>query len=101
MTNTNDHQDFQNLKHSRIPIPTLDPTMPGPTHRVAYNAKGRQSTAGSRKKGKSQKKDRSEVGPGEVESDPNASILVPKSKEDKDSERKAKLLQEVGSLKMA
>ncbi|KAF4617551.1 hypothetical protein D9613_006038 [Agrocybe pediades] len=71
--------------------------MAGPTPRVAYNAKGRQSTAGSRKKGKPKKKDRSEATPSQPESDPNASVLVPKSKEDKEAERKAKLLQELAS----
>ena len=65
--------------------------MAGPTPRESYNAKARGSTAGgSRKKGKTRKNERSQV-----ESDPNASLITPKSQEVKESERKEKLLQEV------
>lgn len=56
--------------------------------RESYNAKARQSTAGSRKKGK-RKNITTEA------SDPNADIIEPKSREDKDKEQKDRLLQEV------
>lgn len=61
--------------------------------RVGHNVKGRQSTAGSRKKGK--RKRSNLVERPELEVDANATILTPKSKEDKDTERREKLLQEV------
>lgn len=59
-----------------------------------FNAKARHSTAGSRKKGKPKRR-REEDEPSPVEEDPNASILVPKSKESKEAERKERLRQEV------
>lgn len=69
--------------------------MRGTSVREIYNAKGRQSTAGLRKKGKAKK---GQTDPSfskdVVQSDPNAEILVHKSKKDKDQE-KAKLLREV------
>ena len=65
--------------------------MPGPV-RESYNAKGRQSTAGSRKKGKI-KKDKAQKN--EFQEDPNANILTPESKEEKETARKKKLLEEV------
>lgn len=56
-----------------------------------FNAKARQSTAGSHKKS-SHKRDRD----AKIEvNDPNASILVPKTKEQKEQEHKEKLRQEV------
>jgi len=63
--------------------------MTGPPVRESYNAKARQSTAGSRKKGKRKKNITTEA------SDPNADIIEPKSREDKDKEQKDRLLQEV------
>jgi hypothetical protein len=66
--------------------------MAGPPVRESYNAKARGSTAGSRKKGKPKKKSKSEQ---LEQQDPNAAILTQKSQEDKDKERKEKLLQEV------
>lgn len=68
---------------------------PGPARREAYNAKGRQSTAGSRKKGKAKKKDKSELPFDEPQNNANAAILTPKTREEKEAERKEKLLQEV------
>ena len=65
--------------------------MPGPV-RESYNAKGRQSTAGSRKKGKI-KKDKGQKN--EPQEDSNANILTPESKEEKETARKKKLLEEV------
>jgi hypothetical protein len=65
--------------------------MPGPV-REAYNAKGRQSTAGSRKKGKIRKDKTQKNGPQE---DSNADILTPESKEEKETAKKKKLLEEV------
>jgi ATP-dependent RNA helicase DHX37/DHR1 len=60
-----------------------------------FNAKARASTAGSRKKGKLKRK-RNEGQPAQIEEDdPNASILIPKTKEQKDQERREKLRQEV------
>lgn len=59
---------------------------------VGYNAKGRQSTSGSRKKGKR----RAQAGnPTQPEFDPNASIVVPKSEEQKELDRRERLRQEV------
>lgn len=68
--------------------------MTGPPRREAYNAKGRQSTAGSRKKGKSKKKNNLEQSFDEP-INTNADILTPKTREEKEAERKEKLLQEV------
>jgi ATP-dependent RNA helicase DHX37/DHR1 len=60
-----------------------------------FNAKARQSTAGSRKKGHlKRKREEGQVVQME-EADPNASIFVPKTKEQKEQERKEKLRQEV------
>lgn len=69
--------------------------MAGPKSRESYNAKARQSTAGSRKKGKVRKSDK----PQETEADnnPNATIITPKSQEQKETERKEKLLREVST----
>ena len=64
--------------------------MPGPV-RESYNAKGRQSTAGSRKKRKI-RKDKTQKN--ELE-DSNANILTPESKEEKETAKKIKLLEEV------
>jgi ATP-dependent RNA helicase DHX37/DHR1 len=65
--------------------------MPGPV-RESYNAKGRQSTAGSRKKGKI-RKDKSQKN--EPQEDSNANILNPESKEEKETAKRKKLLEEV------
>ncbi|KAF8908975.1 P-loop containing nucleoside triphosphate hydrolase protein [Gymnopilus junonius] len=68
--------------------------MAGPKPRESYNAKARQSTAGSRKKGKIRKGDK----PQEPEDyNPNAAIITPKSQEQKETERKEKLLQELAA----
>lgn len=62
--------------------------------RERYNAKARQSTAGpSHKKGKKKSLSGSKSDP--ASSDPNAAIHVPKTKDDKDLDRKEKLRQEV------
>lgn len=68
-----------------------------PKHvRQTYNAKARQSNAGSRKKGKVKAK-RDDTIPAQAEpsSNPNAEILIPKSKEQKDLERKERIHAEV------
>ncbi|KAF8895535.1 P-loop containing nucleoside triphosphate hydrolase protein [Infundibulicybe gibba] len=65
-------------------------------HQEGFNAKARQSTAGSRKKGKRQKKTRTEENLVDV-SDPNVSIHIPKTKAEKDQERKEKLKHEIAS----
>jgi ATP-dependent RNA helicase DHX37/DHR1 len=69
--------------------------MPKHVHE-SHNAKARQSTAGSRKKGKVKQK-RDDVNQAQAESspDPNAEILIPKPKEQKDLERKERLRAEV------
>ena len=61
-----------------------------------HNAKARQSTSGPRKKGK-RKRDKSlrTLDNGADAFDPNAEIIVPKSKDVKDLEKKEKLLKEV------
>lgn len=64
--------------------------MPPGQVREAYNAKGRRSTAGSRKRGKRKPEYRLEEQP-----DANAEILLPQSKEAKAKERKEWLRQEV------
>lgn len=60
--------------------------------RERYNARARQSCPGSLKKGK-----RSRHAPtaSAETADPNAEILPPKSREQKDKERKERLVQEV------
>ncbi|KIM43329.1 hypothetical protein M413DRAFT_444160 [Hebeloma cylindrosporum] len=68
--------------------------MPGPHLREGYNSKARQSTAGSRKKGKLKKVSRSEA---EKPADCNAAIITTKTKEEKEIERREKLLQELAS----
>lgn len=59
-----------------------------------HNSKARRSTAGSRKKGKSRHKS-NDVVPTADAPDPNAAILEYKSLEDKERDRKERLLQEV------
>ena len=78
--------------------------MPSNRSQALHNAKGRQSSGGQRKKGKIKKRKHHTDGEGEgpapildTQVDPNADILVPKSKEEKDKERKARLLKEVGA----
>src|SRR5258708_563789 len=66
--------------------------MPGPRPRESYNSKARQSTAGTRKKGKRKRVSRSEV---EEPANCNADIITTKTKEEKEIERREKLLQEV------
>lgn len=65
--------------------------MPGPV-RESYNAKARRSTAGSRKKGKIKKDKFQKDDPQE---DSNVNILTPESKEEKETARKTRLLEEV------
>ncbi|KIJ64431.1 hypothetical protein HYDPIDRAFT_28376 [Hydnomerulius pinastri MD-312] len=61
--------------------------------RERYNAKARQSSAGSRKKAK-----RRDIATAPAQpADPNAAIIVPKSKEEKESERKERLVQELAA----
>ncbi len=62
--------------------------MVNPPVREPYNAKARQSTTGPRNKGK-KRKTKAEL---TAESNPNAEILLPKSKEEK---KKEELLREV------
>ncbi|KAF8843324.1 P-loop containing nucleoside triphosphate hydrolase protein [Paxillus ammoniavirescens] len=62
--------------------------------RERYNAKARQSRAGSRKTGKR----RQDVVAAFAEpADPNADIIAPKSKEQKEKERKVRLVQELAA----
>ncbi len=61
----------------------------GPAPRERHNAKSRQSTAGSRKKGKRKRQDDTETG------DANALIHVPKTNEERELTRREKLKQEV------
>ena len=63
-------------------------------HRERHNAKARQSTAGSRKKGK--RKATSTIK--EPDYDPNAEIISLKSDEQKELDRRERLRQEVRSL---
>ena len=56
---------------------------------MSYNAKARQSTAGSRKKGKPKKVKR------EQGADPNALVYVPKTEEEKELDAREKLKKEV------
>jgi ATP-dependent RNA helicase DHX37/DHR1 len=62
-----------------------------------YNAKARQSTAGSskKKKGKRRNTDGSTHVPEESTLDPNAEILAPRTKEEKDAAKKERLRQQV------
>lgn len=62
-----------------------------------HNAKARQSsTSGSRKKGKKKRDKSSGALQNAVDTlDPNAEIIVPKSKDQRDYEKKEKLLKEV------
>ena len=65
--------------------------------RERFNAKARQSTAGShKKKGKRPNKGGDSSGTQES-SNPNAEIVVPKTEEQKELDRKEKLKQEVYS----
>lgn len=60
--------------------------------RQGYNAKARQSTAGSRKKGKRKAKVPEATEPAQ---DPNAEVISRKSDEQKELDRKERLRQEV------
>ena len=84
-----------------------------PPVRGLYNAKGRQSAGGKRKKGKVKKRkihdndDDQEEGPSfaapgvdSAQQDSNVDILTLKSKEEKKAEKKAKMLKEVCLLNM-
>ena len=62
------------------------------TLRERHNAKARQSTAGQRKKGKRKASSAAVKGP---EYDPNSEIIVPKSEEQKELDRRERLKQEV------
>ncbi|KAF8158281.1 P-loop containing nucleoside triphosphate hydrolase protein [Crassisporium funariophilum] len=68
--------------------------MPPPV-RESYNAKARQSTAGSRKKGKP--KNRNKTNHDGLQEDPNASIISPESKEDKEKAKKERLLADLAA----
>ncbi|KAF5382586.1 hypothetical protein D9615_002788 [Tricholomella constricta] len=57
----------------------------------------RARQAGTRKKGKPKRARKPEGEPAPVQEDPNASIFVPKSKEEKDNEKREKLRQELAS----
>jgi ATP-dependent RNA helicase DHX37/DHR1 len=59
----------------------------GPVPRERFNAKARQSTAGSHKKQK-QKQSKSDT------VDPNEEVYIPKTNEEKESDRKQKLKQQ-------
>ncbi|KAK0187982.1 P-loop containing nucleoside triphosphate hydrolase protein [Armillaria mellea] len=61
----------------------------GPAPRERHNAKSRQSTVGSRKKGKRKRQDDTETG------DANALIHVPKTSEERELTRREKLKQEL------
>ena len=63
-----------------------------PAQRVRFNAKARSSTAGSFHKKKGKRKETSGVS---GQTDPNAEIVVPKSEDQKNEERKERLRQEV------
>ena len=60
--------------------------------RERYNAKARQSTAGHRKKGKRKALPATVTEP---KYDPNSDIIVPKSDEQKELDRRERLKQEV------
>ncbi|KAF9220938.1 P-loop containing nucleoside triphosphate hydrolase protein [Gyrodon lividus] len=62
--------------------------------RERYNAKARQSSAGSRNTGKRRQ---DAVAASTEPPDPNADIVVPKSKEQKEKERKMRLVQELAT----
>ncbi|KAJ3513040.1 hypothetical protein NLJ89_g3170 [Agrocybe chaxingu] len=68
--------------------------MAGPSVHAAFNAKARQSSVGSRKKGKAKNKAAKAEEP---RSNSNADVLPPKSKEEKDDDRREKLLQELAA----
>lgn len=59
-----------------------------------HNSKARRSTAGSRKKGKLRRKSNGVIPTADVP-DPNAAILEYKSLEDKERDRKERLVREV------
>ncbi|KAG2057718.1 hypothetical protein BDR06DRAFT_156558 [Suillus hirtellus] len=61
-----------------------------------HNSKARRSTAGSRKKGKLRRKSNGVVLTADVP-DPNAAILEYKSLEDKERERKERLVRELAA----
>lgn len=63
--------------------------------REKFNAKARQSTAGSRKRGKPKKTKTEGELSAVVTVDSNADIFIPKTKEEKEQDRKEKLRQEV------
>ncbi|PPQ66256.1 hypothetical protein CVT24_007274 [Panaeolus cyanescens] len=70
--------------------------MGGPPVRESYNAKARQSSAGSRKKGKGKKRKITQ-NPAAPPEDPNALILDEKSQEEKEKERKQRMLEELAA----
>ena len=70
--------------------------MPVDRTRQRYNAKARQSTVGgSSHKKKGKRKSLDPLGQDVPEVDPNAEIVVPKSEEQKELDRREKLRQEV------
>lgn len=95
-------------------LPASDDSLPMPSVRnqIIHNAKGRAASGGKRKKGKIHKK-RKAIGDGEENgmdvtkvafdnaADSNAAILERKSKEEKDMERKEKMLREVRTTSLS
>ena len=73
--------------------------MPVDRTRQRYNAKARQSTVGGSSHKKKGKRKLQEPPPQDAsEVDPNAEIVVPKSEEQKELDRREKLRQEVRSI---
>jgi len=92
------HHVTDKIKHRSLALIYVylqESDMPAPRLRELYNSKARQSTAGTRKKGKLKKGSRSEAA---EPADCNAVILTTKTKEEKEIERRENLLQEVHSV---
>ncbi|KAF9534476.1 P-loop containing nucleoside triphosphate hydrolase protein [Crepidotus variabilis] len=68
--------------------------MTGPPIREIHNAKARKSSAGTRKKGRQRRKLENTLATHEDGEDPNATILVPKSKDLKEKEKRERMMQE-------
>lgn len=65
--------------------------------RVGYNDKARGSTAGGKKKGKRRSQPSAASSP---QVDPNATIHVPKTMEERQTEKKERMKQEVWPLEL-
>ncbi|CAL1713077.1 unnamed protein product [Somion occarium] len=63
--------------------------------RERYNAKARQATAGSHKKKGKRSRSAGEASVAQQNADPNAEVIVPKSEEQKELDRREKLKQEL------